>query len=223
MEKNFQRPKTKDELKEKEAAGLWQAQVLAKEIGESSQKITIDVILHIHKVFFQHVNPDHAGRFRKSGEDIEKLKCIIPPPGIAVQTKMYAFWRELDTKLAQVPQQSKSGSKKESKRIQEKRNDIILNLATWTQHKIASIHPFCEGNGRMARLMTNLILYRHGIQPTDIKYEGENKKNYLDALCAIDLRDDYRPLKQLIIKGIITSYKKLIETQKKVARNAKRT
>ncbi len=221
MAKNFARPKTEDELKEREAAGLWLAQVLSKQIGESTEKITLDVILHIHKVFFQHVNPDHAGRFRKSGEDIKKLKCIIPPPGIAVQNKMYEFWRELDTKLAQVPQKQKGGSQKELKKTLEERNAIVIDLAAWTQHKITSIHPFCEGNGRMARLMTNLVLYRHEFQPTDIKYEGENKEIYRDALCAIDRRGDYRLLSQLIVRGIITSYKKLVETQKKAAAKAK--
>jgi hypothetical protein len=45
---NSRRPKTKAELQEREAAGLWQAQVLAKFIGERKQRITVDVILKIH-------------------------------------------------------------------------------------------------------------------------------------------------------------------------------
>ncbi len=215
MGRNFRRPRDEEELQEREASGLWQAQALAKDIGESSEKITIETILHIHKVFLQHTNPDIAGRFRRSGEDIKKLKCITPPPGTAVQMKMHEFWRELDTRLAQIPPLPKGSGKKTLKKAFEKRNEIIVDLATWTQYKMASIHPFCEGNGRMARLMTNLILYRHNLQPTDIRYEGENKAVYLNALCEIDRRDDFRPLRQLIVKGMIASYKKLIEAQRK--------
>lgn len=215
MVKNFQRPKIEAELKAREAAGLWRAQALAKQIGESSEKITIDVILRIHRVFFEHTNPDMAGRFRKRGEDINKLKYIVPPPGIVIQEKMYEFWRELDTKLAQVPPLPKIGGKKTLERAMKMRNEIVIDIAAWTQHKIVSIHPFCEGNGRMARLMTNLILYRHKLQPTDIKYEGEDKRAYIDALGAIDTKNDFRPLKHLITKGIVDSYKKLVETQKK--------
>ena len=215
MEKSFQRPRKEEDLREKEAAGLWQAQALSKKIGEGSQKITIDVILRIHGVFFRNVNPDIAGRFRKTGEDIKKLKCIEPPPGSVVMEKMYEFWRELDTRLAKMPSLPKGSGKKTLRRTLQKRSEVVVDLATWVQYKIASIHPFCEGNGRMARLMTNLILYRHQLCPTDIKYEGENKAAYLAALCEIDHEGDFRPLQQLIIKGIIDSYKKFVEAQEK--------
>jgi fido (protein-threonine AMPylation protein) len=218
MERRFRPPKDDQELKQSEAAGLWQAQALAKEIGESPEKITLEVILRIHKVFFQHAVPGIAGRFRKPGEDINKLKYILPPPGSAVQARMYNFWREFDTRLSQVPSLPKDGGKKSTRKALERRNDAVIGLATWTQHQIAAIHPFCEGNGRMARLMTNLVLHRHRLQPTDIKYEGENKTAYLDALGAIDLKEDYRPLRQLVIKGTIASFQKLVAAQQKAAR-----
>ncbi|MGD0778773.1 MAG: hypothetical protein ABSC05_38840 [Candidatus Solibacter sp.] len=43
MPKSFRWPKDDRELKEREAAGLWQAQALAKEIGEGREKITLDL------------------------------------------------------------------------------------------------------------------------------------------------------------------------------------
>ncbi len=55
-----------------------------------------------------------------------------------------------------------------------------------TDQKIVLIE--FEGNDRMARFMTNLVLYRFGLQPTSIKHEGENKERYLRALCASALR-----------------------------------
>jgi len=218
MPKSFRWPKDEQELKEREAAGLWQAQTLAKEIGESKEKITLQVIKRIHKAFFQSVNPDIAGRFRKTGEDIKKLRYMTPPPGTAIEPKMYEFWRELDSRLSQIPTIQKNLSPKAHKKALTLRNDAVVDLATWTQHQIAAIHPFCEGNGRMARLMTNLILYRFNLQPTDIKYEGENKVAYLDALGKIDRDGDYRHLKQLIIKGMIASYQKLLAAQKRAVK-----
>jgi fido (protein-threonine AMPylation protein) len=217
MKKSFQRPKTEDNLQEREAAGLWKAQAFVKQIGESQEKITLNVISHIHRVFFQNVQPEIAGKFRIAGQDFKKLTCITPPPGRIVQTEMYKFWRELDRRLAQIPLSPK-GHGKPFRKALEKRNEIIIDIAVWAQYKIASIHPFSQGNGRTARLMTNLILYRYGLWPTDIKYEGENKTCYLNALCEIDKKGDFRSLRQLIIKGITASYKKLIEAQKKAAR-----
>jgi Fic family protein len=215
MAKSFQWPRNDEEVQKREAAGLWKAQVLAKQIGEGKEKITLEVILRIHKVFFEHANPDIAGRFRKTGEDIKKLKYMIPPPGTAVQAKMYEFWRELDNRLSQISPLPKSGIDHAYRKALRQRNDAVVDIATWTQYQIAVIHPFCEGNGRMARLMTNLILYRFKLQPTDIKYEGENKIAYLDALGKIDQGGDYGHLKQLIVKGMITSYQKLVAAQRK--------
>jgi fido (protein-threonine AMPylation protein) len=213
---SFHRPKNKAELQEREAAGLWHAQGLAKSIGERKEKVTIDVIRKIHRVFFEHVTPEMAGKFRVSGQDVEKLRCIKPPPGTAVQNHMYAFWSELDAKISGTPAKpAKASGKKTAKKNLEKWNDQVIDLAAWTQYKMVAIHPFAEGNGRMARLMTNLILYRFGLQPTDIKYEGENKERYLDALCAIDHKNDFRPLKQLIVSGMYRSYEKLYAAQKR--------
>lgn len=209
MEKTFKRSKTEEELKEREAAGLWNAQALTRVIAESDEKITLEVILRIHKKFFEAVRPEIAGRFRLPGEDIKKLKYIIPPPGVAVQEEMYKFWRELDIKLSKM--QPTFAGKKITKTFFKKRNAEIIPVAAWTQYQIARIHPFGEGNGRMARLMTNFILIRYKLQPTDIKYEGENKQKYLQSLGEIDNRDDYRMLEGLIRKGIIASYQKLIK------------
>ena len=165
MEGRFHRPKNKAELQEREAAGLWQAQVLARSIGEHKQKITIDVIQRIHRVFFEHVNPDIAGKFRASGQDIKKLRCTTPPPGTAVRNQMYEFWRDLDTRIAGTPTRPANASgKKAAKKNLERWNDQIVDLAAWTQYKMAAIHPFVDGNGRMARLLSLLLLYQAGYQ-----------------------------------------------------------
>ncbi|MEN8217021.1 MAG: Fic family protein [Pseudomonadota bacterium] len=40
-----------------------------------------------------------------------------------------------------------------------------LILATWFHHAFTTIHPFQDGNGRMARLLTSLIFIKHGLFP----------------------------------------------------------
>jgi len=216
MGEGFRRPKTESELQIREAAGLWRAQALAKSIGESKEKVSIDVILRIHRVFFANVNPDIAGKFRVTGQDVKKLRCLTPPLGTAVRNRMYEFWRDFDTKISSIPKGPARGSgAKAKKRNLEAWNNFVIDLAVWTQYKMVAIHPFCEGNGRMARLMTNLVLYRFGLQPTDIKYEGEDKERYLKALCSIDRKNDFRPLRQLIVSGMYSSYRQLLAAQER--------
>ncbi|MGO8670980.1 MAG: Fic family protein [Capsulimonadaceae bacterium] len=38
-----------------------------------------------------------------------------------------------------------------------------VELASWAHGEMVRIHPFCNGNGRMARVLTNWILHRFGI------------------------------------------------------------
>ncbi|OGG48275.1 hypothetical protein A2761_03025 [Candidatus Kaiserbacteria bacterium RIFCSPHIGHO2_01_FULL_51_33] len=154
---------------------------------------------------FGAIMPEIAGRFRVNGEDVKKLKCIEPPPGRLVREHMYAFWRELDAKLSVIPRHPKKMTMTQIKKWRTQ----VFDVATRVQHQIAAIHPFCEGNGRMARLMTNLILSRYGLPPSQVKYEKkEDKERYLAALCQIDLHGNYEPLKVSIIKSVFEAYKK---------------
>ena len=100
MHRRSKRPKTNIELEDREAAGLWKAIALANKFGEGEGKITLQIILDIHKAMVDFAYADIAGRFRKAGEDIKKLKCMEPPPGRLVETRMYQFWRDLDTRLS---------------------------------------------------------------------------------------------------------------------------
>ncbi len=205
MGKSFRRPKDKSELDDREVAGLWKAIALAKEIGESDERVTLDTIRRVHRTIFESVAPEMAGRFRIDGEDVKKLKCIEPLPGRVVSERAYVFWKELDAKLSVIPRHPK---KMTTHQIKEWRAQVF-DVATWTQHQIASIHPFCEGNGRMARLMTNLILSRYGLPPSQVKYEEkEDKDRYLAALCQIDLHGNYEPLMAIIIKSVFEAYKR---------------
>lgn len=54
-------------------------------------------------------------------------------------------------------------------------------------HRFTAIHPFDDGNGRVARLLTNFMLIREGYPPVVIK--TENKEEYLTALQKADAGD----------------------------------
>ena len=55
-----------------------------------------------------------------------------------------------------------------------------IELAALFQYRYIRIHPFEDGNGRMARLMVNFILYRHGFPM--IVVPSKSKDAYLSAL-----------------------------------------
>ncbi|MHB9010626.1 MAG: Fic family protein [Ignavibacteriaceae bacterium] len=206
------RPTTKEELEIREAKGLWRALALSKKIAESKEKITLDVIREIHKTIFGEAVPEIAGRFRHNGEDTKKLDYLEPIPGRLVLDRMYTFWSEFDHKIARTPARPKSQNKKQFARWE----DQVLDIATWTQYQIAAIHPFPDGNGRMARVMTNVVLRRFGLQGTDVEYEGADKDRYLQALRMIDRYNNYEPLKNLILQSMISTYRKIRDARKRI-------
>lgn len=60
-----------------------------------------------------------------------------------------------------------------------------IELASLFHYRYIRIHPFEDGNGRMARLMANYILYRHGYPMIVVK--SADKDNYLTALNRCDV------------------------------------
>ncbi|MEK7601739.1 MAG: Fic family protein [Patescibacteria group bacterium] len=203
----FKPPRNDAELKQKEAEGLWRAQIISKDIAESDERITVETIKRIHGEFFKNVRPEMAGRFRRIGEDVKKLECIEPPLGLVVEQKMHEFWRNMDTRLATIPRKPRSKSEK-SRAL---RNAEIVECAAWVHHQITAIHPFCQGNGRMARIMNNVILRRFGLQPSDFQKISEDKSRYLHALCQIDKMEDYEPLKEIIVEGVKHTYHRVYD------------
>lgn len=60
-----------------------------------------------------------------------------------------------------------------------------IMLAAIFHNRFTQIHPFDDGNGRMARILMNLILMQHGLLPVVIKIQ--NRDQYIAALVKADV------------------------------------
>ena len=69
--------------------------------------------------------------------------------------------------------------------------------AGWFHHRFVQIHPFADGNGRVARALTTLIMERDRWAP--IVVDRHHREDYLDALGAAN-RGDLNPLVRLFIE-----------------------
>jgi len=69
-------------------------------------------------------------------------------------------------------------------------------IAAWLHHRFVQIHPFADGNGRVARALTVLVMQRHQLAPLVI--DRFHRAGYLDALDRAN-DGDLRPLIELFI------------------------
>ncbi len=69
----------------------------------------------------------------------------------------------------------------------ETRSEHPLLVAALFHHRFTNIHPFDDGNGRMARALMNLILMREGFPPVIIK--DKQRQEYVAALRKADAGD----------------------------------
>ncbi len=69
--------------------------------------------------------------------------------------------------------------------------------AAWLHHRFAQIHPFQDGNGRVARAVASLVLVKDGLFPLVVR--RDDRARYVGALEAAD-RGDLKPFVELITR-----------------------
>ena len=80
-------------------------------------------------------------------------------------------------------------------------------------YQLATIHPWVDGNGRMARLVMNHLQYEFGLIPSKIK--REDKAEYIQALVDSREQETLAPFREFMLEehirnlsGEIAAYKR---------------
>lgn len=134
-----------------------------KELAFNSQrKITEEHIKELHRLLMNGVIGT-AGQYRQFDLQV-KGAGFTPPP-------FYMIPDEMKELIAF---------------INSNQNELRpIELASYAHYYLAWIHPFEDGNGRIARLLLNLILVRYGYPFAVIK--NVERKKYLESLRQADL------------------------------------
>jgi fido (protein-threonine AMPylation protein) len=77
--------------------------------------------------------------------------------------------------------------------------------AAWLHHRFTQIHPFQDGNGRMARAIASLVLVKDGLFPLVVTLA--DKPTYIEALEAADA-GELKPLIDMTAKSQIVQFRK---------------
>ena len=73
-------------------------------------------------------------------------------------------------------------------RTKESEGEHPILIAATLHYRFVRIHPFDDGNGRMARLLMNMILIKHGYTVAIIRQDG--REEYTDSLEQVDKTED---------------------------------
>lgn len=125
------------------------------------KEIDIEIILLLHQMLIGGINDKIAGKFRKPGEYVRVGSHIAPPPEKVepmIETILEDYANNLDRYFL------------------DKISKFHLDFET--------VHPFCDGNGRIGRVLINYQLMRFGLPVIIIR--DKEKAEYYKSF------DDYR-------------------------------
>ena len=94
----------------------------------------------------------------------------------------------------------------ERQHIAGKSIDELYQLTFDAHFDLVTIHPWADGNGRMARLVMNMLQFEFGLIPTKIL--REDKEEYIKALVATREEDDlniFRSFMSLMMERNLTA------------------
>ena len=162
--------------------------------------LTEDTILQLHRLVVHEILPEHeSGRYRQVPVVVAmpatgKVR-FRPPEWQEVPSLMAGFvgWLNSDQATALMP---------------------VLHAGI-AHYECVRIHPFVDGNGRTARALATLILYKRGFDTRRFfaleEYYNVDRRSYYEALAAADRSDDLTEWLEYFVQGIAVEMVRLEE------------
>ncbi len=172
-----------------EAINHYQAINFIRDLNQSKELFNQFNLLSIHGLILQSIDRENAGRFRQVPVMISGSQHTPPQPWKIdkLMEDYFLFYQHNKDKL----------------------HPVIL--AAELHERLATIHPFIDGNGRTARLIMNLILLQYGYPIANIRGETNARLVYYDALEKCNLEQDKMEFHALIIRYVIETLERLLK------------
>lgn len=147
------------------------------------EDISIPVILLLHKMLIGNINEEIAGRFRRGDEWVRVGAHIGADP------------KDVERLVGGVL----------TKYFADRESNIIERISRF-HLSFESIHPFCDGNGRIGRVINNHVLIREGYVPINIAFADRSR--YYDAFKEFDKNQEIKTMEEIVGRALANSYHK---------------
>lgn len=164
----------------------------AIELAKQHEPITVDMLISLSALVMKNTGKEYntaLGNFSSARGELRLLNVTAGVGG-----RSYMNYSKVPAKLAELCEQLNSGRAKSSTMSV----DELYQLTFDAHYNLVTIHPWADGNGRMARLVMNMLQFEFGLIPTKIL--KEDKEEYIKALVATREYDNLN-----IFRGFMTS------------------
>lgn len=148
----------------------------AIDFAKQHKPITIDMLISLSALVMKNTGKEYKtalGDFSSARGELRLLNVTAGVGGRSymnyskVPAKLAEYCNELNTMRAKAAMMSV---------------DSLYKLSFDAHYNLVTIHPWADGNGRMARLIMNMLQFEFGLIPTKIL--KEDKEEYIKALVA---------------------------------------
>ena len=170
-----------------EALNHYEAVVWMRELVREQTPLSESLIKQLHGLVLRGIDRENAGRYRTIPVMIAGSRHLPPQPW-QVPVLMEACLRQYE---------------------EEQGTLHAVEVAARMHERIATVHPFVDGNGRTARLVMNCLLLQQGYPVANIGGDAETRLAYYQALETVNIEGDIHPFVRFIAESVLASSRRL--------------
>lgn len=164
----------------------------AIELAKQHVPITIEMLISLSALVMKNTGKEYKTALGDFSSARGELRLLNVTAGVGGRS--YMNYSKVPVKLAEFCEQLND---KRTKAL-EMSVDELYQMTFDAHYNLVTIHPWADGNGRMARLVMNMLQLEFGLIPTKIL--KEDKEEYIKALVATRMDDNLD-----IFRGFMTT------------------
>lgn len=148
----------------------------AIEFAKHHKPFSIEMLIMLSALVMKNTGKEYKTALGDFSSARGELRLLNVTAGVGGRS--YMNYSKVPTKLAEFCEQLNANRAKAS----QMSIDELYRLTFDAHYQLVTIHPWADGNGRMARLVMNMLQFEFGLIPTKIL--SKDKEEYIKALVA---------------------------------------
>ena len=182
---------------------LKQAYERGLQAARAHEEITVDLLCELSALVMKDTGSEYStmtGNFSSAAGDLRLINVSAGRGGTS-----YLAWQKIPSRL----QEFCSWLNKCRRELRPEQIDEIYDLSFLAHYRLVSIHPWADGNGRMSRLLMNMIQTEFGMTPSIAK--KESRVSYITSLAETKDREDEEIFLRFMRDHLIQNLEEQIE------------